>query len=50
MTNKEYIRITAQLAVLRDIIADGYAHKTIENIVQQLESVRNEYEKHTHHE
>ena len=37
MTNKEYIRVTAQLAVLEDIRRD-YAYKTIENIIQQLQS------------
>lgn len=50
MTNKEYIRVTAQLAVLRDVMADGYQGKTIDNIVQQLESVRNEYVKKMSHE
>lgn len=45
MTNKDYVRITAQIAVLRDIIADGYGGKTIENIVQQLESRKKEAEK-----
>lgn len=50
MTNKEYIRVTAQLAVLRDVMADGYQGKTIDNIVQQLESVRNEYIKKMSHE
>ena len=42
--------MTAQLAVLRDIIADGYQGKTIDNVVQQLESVRNEYVKKMSHE
>lgn len=42
MTNREYIRIVAQIAVLTDIIADGYGGHTVENVVQQLESRKNE--------
>lgn len=45
MTQKDYMRITAQIAVLRDIISDGYGGKTVENIVQQLESRKKEADK-----
>lgn len=36
------IRITAQLAVLRDVVADGYGGHTIDNIIEQLESRQKE--------
>lgn len=36
------IRITAQLAVLRDVVADGYGGHTIDNIIKQLESRQKE--------
>ena len=45
MTNSDYIRITAQIAILRDI-AKEYSGKTIENIISQLESRKKEAEKH----
>lgn len=45
MTQKEYTRITAQIAVLKDVIADGYGGHTIENIIQQLEARKKEGEK-----
>ena len=38
------MRITAQIAVLRDIIADGYRHRTIENVLANLESRKREEE------
>lgn len=50
MTNKEYIRVTAQLAVLRDVMADGFGGKTIDNVVQQLESQRKYYTSTLSHE
>jgi hypothetical protein len=42
MTRLEYYRLTAQIAVLRDVIADGYAHRTIENVLKNLEARRTE--------
>ena len=45
MTNSDYIRITAQIAILRDI-AKEYSGKTIENIITQLEARKKEAEKH----
>lgn len=45
MTNSDYIRITAQIAILRDI-AQEYSGKTIENIITQLEARKKEAEKH----
>ena len=36
MTNSDYIRLLAQIAVLKDIAID-YTGKTIDNIIQQLE-------------
>lgn len=50
MSNKEYIRVTAQLAVLRDVMADGFCGKTIDNVVQQLESQRKYYTSTLSHE
>lgn len=47
MTQREYMRITAMIAVLRDIIADGYRHRTIENVLANLESRKREAEKNT---
>lgn len=35
----EVTRILRQLVTLRSVIADGYGHRTIENIIQQLESM-----------
>lgn len=37
MTNADYIRLTAQIAVLKDI-ATEYSGKTINNIIYQLEA------------
>ena len=37
MTVREYIRLKAQVAVLKDIAMD-YPGKTIENIIVQMES------------
>lgn len=45
MTNSDYNRIAAQIAILRDI-AQEYSGKTIENIISQLESRKKEVEKH----
>lgn len=37
MTNADYIHLTAQIAVLKDI-ATEYSGKTIDNIIYQLEA------------
>ena len=41
MTELEYMRITAQLAVLRDV-AKEYGGRNIDNIIMQLEMRRKE--------
>ena len=41
MTVAEYIRLVAQIAILKEI-AEEYPGKTIENIIAQLEARRNE--------
>lgn len=41
MTNGDYIRLTAQIAVLKEVALD-YPGKTIDNIIQQMESRRKE--------
>lgn len=43
MKQAEYIRLTAQIAVLKEIAAD-YSGKTIDNIIQQLEAIKKEVE------
>lgn len=42
MTRIEYYRITAQIAVLRDVITDGYGHRTVDNVLKNLEARRTE--------
>ena len=37
----DYIRLTAQIAVLKEIALD-YSGKTIDNIIQQLEAIKKE--------
>lgn len=37
----DYIRLTAQIAVLEEIALD-YSGKTIDNIIQQLEAIKKE--------
>ena len=44
MTNAEYIRLLAKISVLQEIALE-YPHKTIENIIKQLESIKKEVEK-----
>ena len=44
MTNGEYIRIKAQIAVLRELQTD-YSHKTLDNVLQGLEARVREAEK-----
>ena len=36
MTNADYIRLTAQIVMMKDI-ATEYSGKTINNIIQQIE-------------
>ena len=44
MTQAEYIRLKAQLSVLKEIALD-YSGKTIDNIIQQMGSRVKEVEK-----
>ena len=44
MTNAEYIRLVAQIAVLREVAME-YPTKTIENIIAQMEARRNDFSK-----
>ena len=44
MTQAEYIRLIGKISVLK-AIQQEYPHKTIENIIQQMEAVRKEVEK-----
>ena len=44
MTVAEYIRLVAQIAILKEI-AEEYPGKTIENIIAQMEARRNELNK-----
>lgn len=39
MKQADYIRLTAHIAVLKEIAAD-YSGKTIDNIIQQLEAIK----------
>ena len=41
MTVAEYIRLVAKIAVLKEV-AEEYHGKTIENIIVQMEAVKNE--------
>ena len=41
MKQADYIRLTAQIAVLKEIVLD-YSGKTIDNIIQQLEAIKKE--------
>ena len=41
MTVAEYIRLVANIAVLKEV-AEEYPGKTIENIIAQMETVKNE--------
>ena len=44
MTVAEYIRLVAQIAILKEVAAE-YPGKTIENIIAQLEARRKEINK-----
>ena len=46
MTQSEYARLVAQIAVLREI-AEEYPGKTIENIIVQMEAMKKEVENST---
>ena len=41
MKQADYIRLTAQIPVLKEIAVD-YSGKTIDNIIQQLEAIKKE--------
>lgn len=41
MKQADYIRLTAQIAVLKEIALD-YSGETIDNIIQQLEAIKKE--------
>jgi|GEM_PF-942595 len=43
MKQADYIRLTAHIAVLKEIAVD-YSGKTIDNIIQQLEAIKKEVE------
>lgn len=43
MKQADYIRLTAQIAVLKEFAVD-YSGKTIGNIIQQLEAIKKEVE------
>lgn len=43
MKQADYIRLTAQVAVLKEIAVD-YSGKTIDNIIRQLEAIKKEVE------
>ena len=43
MKQADYIRLTAQIAVLKEIAVD-YSGKTIGNIIQQHEAIKKEVE------
>ena len=44
MTVTDYIRLVAQIAVLKEV-SEEYPGKTIENIIAQLEAIKKEVEK-----
>ena len=41
MEQADYVRLTEQIAVLKEITVD-YSGKTIDNIIQQLEAIKKE--------
>lgn len=43
MKQADYIRLTAQIAVLKEIAVD-YSGKTVDNIIQRLEAIKKEVE------
>ena len=44
MTDLEYNKLLFQIGMLKDI-ANRYPYKTIDNIIQQLESIKKEIDK-----
>lgn len=49
MTIAEYIRLVAQIAILKEI-AEEYPGKTIENVIVQMEARRKEINKRKQYE
>ena len=49
MTNKDYIRICAQLQIVKDVLEE-YGNRTLENAIQTLESRKKWYEEHQNEE
>ena len=43
MTTAEYIRLVAQIAVLKEVAME-YPNKTVENIIMQMEAIKKEVE------
>lgn len=43
MKQADYIRLMAQIVVLKEIAVD-YSGKTIDNLIQQLEAIKKEVE------
>ena len=39
MTNGEYIKLKAKIAVLKEVQLSGYQGQTIDNIIRQLEAI-----------
>lgn len=39
MTNGEYIKLKAKIAVLKEVQLSGYQGQTIDNIIRQFESI-----------
>lgn len=53
MTNGEYIRLKAQISVLKELLPK-YSYRTLDNIIQGLEArareVENNFKSHSHEE
>ncbi len=45
MTQQQYIRICAQLQIVKDVLEE-YGNRTLENAVQTLEARKKWYEEH----
>lgn len=39
MTNAEYIKLKAKIAVLKEVQLSGYQGQTIDNIIRQLDAI-----------
>lgn len=44
MTNGEYIKLKAQIAVLKEVQLSGYQGQTIDNIIRQLDAIEKQVE------